>query len=95
MVCSIIIYAVLAIFGFSAAMFTLSPINIVFSLVNIVPLFALYFATESYCVRMWNFVQQCVYLGLLVLALIVFIASVDNIIHLVCSDADVVGQIQK
>ena len=93
--CGITIFSVIQIIGFTTAICSLSPINIVFSVVNLAPLVALYFLTDSYCVRMWNFVQQCVYLVLLVLALIFFIASVEPIIDLVCSDADIVAHLQK
>eukprot|EP00353_Schmidingerella_taraikaensis_P004847 CAMPEP_0185577244 /NCGR_PEP_ID=MMETSP0434-20130131/9429_1 /TAXON_ID=626734 ORGANISM="Favella taraikaensis, Strain Fe Narragansett Bay" /NCGR_SAMPLE_ID=MMETSP0434 /ASSEMBLY_ACC=CAM_ASM_000379 /LENGTH=128 /DNA_ID=CAMNT_0028194753 /DNA_START=165 /DNA_END=551 /DNA_ORIENTATION=+ len=53
------------------------------------PLIALYVKPDSYCVRMWNFVWQCVQLSFLIIMLILAIVGIEALIALLCSDSNV------
>ena len=89
--CGIITYFVLQCLGLLAALCSMNLFNITFSLFEVAPVVALYFANESYCVRMWNYLHQIVSMVILVLVLLIAIVGIEALITLVCSDANFVS----
>ena len=59
-----------------------------FGLLNLAPLIALYIKPDSSCVRMWNFVWQCILMVILIIILILCILFAELLIGLVCHDAN-------
>ena len=93
--CGIITYFVLQCLGLLAALCSMNLFNISFSLFEVAPVVALYFANESYCVRMWNYLHQIVSMVILVSVLLIAIVGIEALIALVCSDANFVSVMES
>ena len=93
--CGIITYFVFACLGLVGALTSMCWWSISMSLLEIAPVIALYFANESKAVRMWNFVQQCVFLGITVIMLIAAIVGIEALVDMICNNEDVIAAIES
>ena len=74
---------------------SVSPFNILFSLVELTPIALLYLLPNNSCVRLLNYIWQWVQMGLLICMLTIFIVAVDTIVDIACSDDNVVAALRE
>ena len=79
------------ILGLAGAIVSLSPYTILFCLVDLSPLIALYFAPYNYCIRLLNYIWHCAQMGLLVIILTVFLVREDVLIDKSCDAENIVA----
>ena len=83
--CGIITYFVFAMLGLIGAIASMNAYSISMSVLEILPLVVLYFKNDSYAVRMFNYVLQCIYLAVIVIALIAAIIGIEALVAWVCN----------
>ena len=93
--CGIITYFVFCALGLISAIASMCWWSISMAVLEIVPVIALYFANESKGVRMWNYIQQCVFLGITVILLIAAIVGIEALVDMICNNEDVIGAIHS
>ena len=90
----IMTYAAIQLLGLAGAIVSISPFNILFSLVELTPLTILYLMPDNSCVRLLNYIWQWVQMGLIICMLTVFIVAIDAIIDMACSDDNIVAALR-
>ena len=87
LVCGIITYFVLQCLGLINQLFHFSTAGMTWELLCITPVVCLYFFNESWFVRQWNYIWQCLILTGLILVLVLGLISAHTLISLMCSFA--------
>ena len=85
--CGIITFGVFAALELLGAVVEMWTFPIIGSLINIAPLVALAIKPDSAGIRLWNYIWQCIALGVIIIGLVAAVIGAEFFIAMICGAA--------